>query len=141
MADLIKTFQEDHKHILDSLERIKNIVSDHVLASLALKEMKEAFLSHMSTEDSEFYLKLRRRVNLSEDLLRTLDFIIKDLESLKISSLVFFEKYCGENSQLLEKDFSVDFRHFHEKVLKRIELEETQLFPLFGKYIREISRT
>jgi len=140
MSDLIEVFKEDHQHILDSLERIKNIGTDYLSMNATLKEMKEAFLAHMSLEDAEFYVKLRRRVNLSQDLVRTLDILIKDLEELKISSLIFFEKYAVQEEEVMEKEFAQDFHNFHEKVLKRIDLEENQLFPLFGKYIKEISR-
>lgn len=139
MVDLIETFKEDHKYILGALERIKSIGTDYASMASALREMREAFLSHIGLEDTEFYVKLRRKANLNQDLIRTLDFIIKDLENLKISSLIFFEKYSGEDVPLLEKEFASDFHHFYEKVLKRIDLEENQLFPLFGRYIKGIS--
>jgi hemerythrin-like domain-containing protein len=139
MDNLIKTFQEDHRHILTALENIKNIGADYSAMSNALKEIKETFLAHMSLEDSEFYLKLRRKVKLSQDLVRTLDFLVQNLEELKISSLIFFEKYNQQEIGFMEKDFAADFHHFCEKVSRRIELEEGQLFPLFGKYIKDLS--
>src|SRR3989338_8941375 len=134
MADLISVFKEDHLHALETLEKIKNIGTDYSSMNTLLLEMKEAFLAHMSLEDTEFYINLRRRVQLSNDLVRTLDFLVKDLEDLKIAALIFFEKYASEEVGYLEKEFAADFHHFYQRVLRRIELEEEQLFPLFGKY-------
>jgi len=138
MANLIKTFKQDHQNILTTLEKIKNIGTDYPSMSSALKEIKEAFLAHMSLEDAEFYVNLRRKVQLSQDLIRTLDFLIKNLEDLKISSLIFFEKYTSQEADFMEKEFASDFHNFYEKIRKRIELEENQLFPLFGKYIKKL---
>lgn len=139
MDNLIDTFKTDHQNILNGLERIKNIGTDYSSMSSALSDMKETFLAHMGLEDAEFYVKLRRRVKLSLDLLRTLDFLIKDLEELKITSLVFFEKYTNQELESLAREFAQDFHGFYDKIVRRIDLEENQLFPLFGKYIREIS--
>lgn len=138
MADLISTFKSDHQNIRKELENIKSIGTDYASMQAALKEIKEVFLVHMSLEDSEFYVQLRRRVNLTADLLRTLDSIVKDLESLKISSLIFFEKYAKPEEDIMEREFAFDFHNFYERVLNRIDLEENQLFPLFGRYIKKL---
>jgi hypothetical protein len=140
MADIISSLREDHRHILSSLERIKNIGTDYASMREALKEMKEAFLAHVALEDTEFYVNLRRKARLSDDLIRTLDFLVRDLEGLKISSLIFFEKHAKEQTEYMERDFAADFHNFYQKVLRRVELEEEQLFPLFGKYIRQSSQ-
>jgi hypothetical protein len=139
MADIISIFKEDHRHILSSLERIKNIGTDYSSMRDGLKEIKENFLSHVALEDSEFYVNLRRKVKLNEDLVRTLDFLAKDLEELKISSLIFFEKHAGGEAEYMEKDFASDFHNFYQKVLKRVKFEEEQLFPLFGKYLKNLT--
>lgn len=138
MADLIATLKEDHRQILQTLKQVENIGTDFALMRASLNEIREAFLSHLSHEDTEFYLSLRRKVALSADLLRTLDSLIRDLEELKISSLVFFEKYSGKEALAMEKGFAADFHAFKEKLLKRIDIEENQLFPLFARYIRQL---
>lgn len=138
MANLIKTFKQDHQNILTTLEKVKNIGTDYASMSGALREIKEAFLAHMNLEDAEFYVNLRRKVQLGQDLVRTLDFLIKNLEEMKISSLIFFEKYATHEADFMEKEFALDFHNFYERVVKRIDLEENQLFPLFGRYINRL---
>ncbi len=129
MQDIIKTLEEEHQGIKSAINDLMQLRQGCPCDAEPLLRLEKLILNHISREDSEIYAPLKKLVKLTPEAGRFLDFSRRNLEDIKISALIFFEKFKGEENTLLCEGFQGDLKRLSDKLNERIELEDSKLFP------------
>lgn len=133
MPDVIETLRHEHKQIdrdLEKLERMAGACPE----SRIMEDLERVLINHVSREDEQIYRPLKKLASLSRDAEAFLAKSRQDLENVKISALVFFEKYRDGADQSLCRDFKQDFERLSRKIRARIEMEDKELFPFLTNF-------
>lgn len=131
MDDTIKILKHEHVLIEQAMERILPFAKDCTVKPEDWDAFEKLILRHVSKEDLDIYIPLRRLIKLDPDAEKFFLLSRQELEDLKISAIVFFEKYKGEKNAVDCQAFKRDFDSLANKIKKRIDFENKELFPFF----------
>lgn len=137
MADVIKILIHEHDLILKTLDELRNLEEGCPNRDL-LERFEKLLVDHVSKEDSEIYIPLRKLAALSTEADVFLTRHRRELEEVKISTLIFFEKFRGQTSALLCERFQEDLEKLSAKVRHRVNLEDKELFPFLSNFWKTI---
>jgi len=129
MTKIIDILEKEHKLIEGVLQRLAYQHKDYPIDLALLKKLEDLVLSHIAREDVEIYNSLKRIAQLAPEAIKFLDVSYLDLESIKISAIIFFEKYKDAQTQGLCAGFQKDLGRLTENLKKRIIFEDKELFP------------
>ncbi len=133
--DLIHTLAKDHRALIDEFTKLSKVVQSKNFKSLKryLKTFKVTFEIHNYSEKIQLYLYLKNYYKDSDDedfiddMIKSADKMHKDIFTFlkKYESIEFNDQYLG----LFKKELEAI-----GKILKfRIEVEESELYPLYKK--------
>ncbi len=129
MESVIDGLEKEHRLIQETMKELFGAKQECPADSETLGRLERLILKHVSREDTEIYIPLKRIEKLSSQAARFLEVSRRDLEGVKIFALIFFEKFRGEKSKILCQGFYDDLRRLEEKINKRIVMEDKELFP------------
>ena len=129
MTKVLAILEKEHKLIEGALQRLMHRDKDRPIDLPLLKKFEDLVLSHIAREDVEIYNSLKRIAQLAPKAIKFLDVSYLDLESIKISAIIFFEKYKDAMTQGLCAGFQKDLERLAENLKKRIIFEDQELFP------------
>ncbi|MFA5039328.1 MAG: hemerythrin domain-containing protein [Candidatus Omnitrophota bacterium] len=127
MSETIETLRKEHEQICRDLDELRGLTEGCPLESV-IEDLERLIVSHVSREDVEVYGPLRKLATLSSEADAFLTKSRQDLEYVKISALIFFEKYRGKSPAMCG-DFKKDLERLSGKIRARIDLENRELFP------------
>jgi hemerythrin-like domain-containing protein len=133
MDDIVKILKHEHKLIEEAIARMWPFAKGRAAKVEDLAVFEKLILKHVSKEDSEVYVPLRRLVRLPHEDEKFFLMSRQKLEDLKISVIVFFEKYKNEKNLVNSASFEADFVRLVEKIKQRVDFENNQLFPFLVK--------
>ncbi len=120
--------------VLHEVGGAQNSVSYKVVPTSSLRSFFESAAYHVNLQSEEFYQTLRELYHGSSSSLSVLDFLVKDLNVLRVELFMFGERYLGDWPSVKLKSLMSDRRHLAELFVQRIVLEENQLGPLLKRY-------
>lgn len=137
--DLIKTLKEQHIEILHDFSNLAGVLkknnSEIKDLSEELGELRTFLISHLELEDKLIYPKF---VKSKQPELNKLGRTFSE-EMLKISKsvMLFFKTYMYEEFETLKKDkvFLKEFNEIVSAVKKRVQIEETILYPTYSNFL------
>ena len=132
MTRILAILEKEHKLIEEVLQKLLQQSQDYPIDYLLLKKLEDLVLSHIAREDVEIYNSLKRIAQLAPKAIKFLDVSYLDLESIKISAIIFFEKYKDAGTKGLCAGFQKDLGRLTENLKKRIIFEDQELFPFLG---------
>jgi hemerythrin-like domain-containing protein len=129
MINAIQILEKEHGLINAALQKLLSEKKDYPVDTVLLKKLEELVLNHIAREDVEIYNSLKRIAKLAPQAVQFLNLSHLDLESIKISAIVFFEKYKDAGTEKSCKGFQKDLERLTENIGKRITFEDEKLFP------------
>lgn len=126
MEDIIRVLESGQKKIADDFNSLLKCGSTG--PELFLK-LEQSVMNHISKFEAEVYAPLRKLIKLSEEEERVLDESRRDLDDIKILSLVFFEKFKGEDAALSSQGFKDDAARLLQRLNVRFKKESEHFFP------------
>jgi hypothetical protein len=129
VKDILDQLREEHGRIEATIRSLLGGRSGCPSGKGFLDLMEELIINHVSREDSGIYGPLKKISRISPDAAGFLEISRRQLEEIKILSLVFFEKYKGEKEGALCAGFHGDLERLGEKIRARIAFEDEELFP------------
>ena len=129
MNKVLKILEKEHELIDGALQRLMYQNKDCPINPALLKKFEDLVLSHIAREDVEIYNSLKRIAQLAPEAIKFLDVSYLDLESIKISAIIFFEKYKDAHTEKSCVGFQKDLARLAENLKKRIIFEDQKLFP------------
>ncbi len=129
MTKVLAILEKEHKLIEGILQKLLDQTKDYPIDSFLLKKFENLVLSHIAREDVEIYNSLKRIAQLAPKAIKFLDVSYLELESIKISAIIFFEKYKDAETERLCAGFQKDLKRLAENLKKRIIFEDEELFP------------
>ncbi len=139
MTQLISQLKQEHVEIMHTFASIKSGIAsgkpgDGDLIK-ELRELKDVLVGHLGLEDKMLYPALAKSGEEGKKLGE--QFSGEMLEISKIA-LAFFGKYMSETvSDLLKSsEFRKELNDIVKAVSKRVNAEETVLFPAYEKYCK-----
>ena len=132
--DTVKGITEGHRSIVAALDQVYSVSRSYPKAILKLHELNDMLSSHIGRQDREFYEQLTSFYADDNKTSKMLEFLIYDLNELRIQHLEFFDKYLYGVSERGARNFSKDLKEFGDKIVLRVTMEEDYLFPLLKNY-------
>lgn len=127
MDDVIQALKKEHQLIHAAIGRLLGAAETCPSDPGALAGLERLILNHISKEDAQIYIPFKK---ISEfQAAKFFDLSRRHLEEIKILALVFFEKYKGEESEILSRGFAKDLHALAARIEERIDFEEKELFP------------
>lgn len=133
------SFRLSHEALLGSIVQVQSTARNYLQAKPALFELNERMKAFFGREDEEFYNQLKNFFAEDREVLKMIEFLIHDLNDLKIQFLIFSEKHAGDLANQSGRNFVKDFRDFSSAVIARVKMEEDRLIPLLAR-INETER-
>lgn len=130
---LIESFVKGHQMILSNIGRAQQNIRSYNQAYKDINELSEVLLTHWERQSEQFFILLKNFYKEDRESLKMLEFLIYDLKEIKISYLVFADKYIKKNGCAQERSFPKDFDSFCRSVISRLNIEEEYLLPLMKK--------
>lgn len=132
--DLIDHLVADHRRLLEIYGEIKTAfdAANYKQVSQGLDELRRGLQSHLLTENVRMYIYLDRHLSNNEfnsDLIRGFR---REMDAIGKVAMTFLKKYeaIGVDNELA-KAFAKDFETIGSVLVKRIEKEERDLYPLY----------
>jgi len=130
MTNLIEELKNEHKIILDILDRVKTLGISSKTGQEELISARDLLISHMNKEDEKYYPALTRAAANNKDLKIMLDYFVKDMEVVSNNAMNLFNKYSQGGD---EAEFAGDFKLLYMTLKDRIRTEEETLFKKFNQ--------
>jgi hemerythrin-like domain-containing protein len=135
--DLIAQLKEEHVQIVRLFEETESYASgknpNGSNLNSSMNEWKEVLIQHLKLEDEALYPKFKN--SESEECKNLGEKFSEEMSTISKAALVFFDKYNStESSDLINnEEFVNELAEIINVIKKRVEVEETILFPAFGK--------
>jgi hypothetical protein len=130
MSKLIEELKNEHKIILDILDRVKTLGIASRTGQEKLLSARDLLIAHMNKEDEQYYSTLKRAAESDRGLKITLDYFIKDMEDVSKRAMQLFNKYSTGGD---EAEFAGDVKLLYMMLKDRIRTEEENLFQKFHR--------
>ncbi len=138
--ELIQQLKREHVKILQGFESIKEGIakgkSGDVDLINQLRDLKYTLVVHLDLEDTRIYPGL---INAGGEAKKLGEKFSAEMLGISKTALVFFGKYMSEKIADLVKSsvFRKELDAVIQAVTKRIDAEETILFPAYEKYYKK----
>ncbi|MFC1467182.1 hemerythrin domain-containing protein [Verrucomicrobiota bacterium] len=126
MPELIENLKLDHAELSELFRDIAILGVTSEEGQKKLLDAKAALLAHLKKEDDELYPVLWEMAKERDDLKHTLDLFADDMSNVTKTISAFFEKHVGGEHGT---DFKEEFIEVYLILTKRINFEESTLFP------------
>lgn len=133
MSDLIESFKNEHKTLLEELNKVKEIGVVSPEGRGRLFSLKDYLLVHLQKEDESVYSALKAAARDNQRIARLLEVFAHDLEEITDQAAQFFLKHSTEGPDLV---FAGDFGELFGSIKGRIRREENILFTEFEQLNR-----
>jgi hypothetical protein len=133
MSDLIESFKNEHKTLLEGLYQIKEMGVVSPEGRSRLFSLKDYLLVHLQKEDEFLYSALKAAARGNQRIARLLELFAQDLEEITDKAAQFFAKHSTEGPDLV---FAGDFGELFGAIKGRIRREENILFTEFEQLNR-----
>ena len=131
MPQLIEEFKSAHVEISDIFRQTAQLGITSEEGRKKLFHAKSTLFAHLKKEDEKLYPILWKEAENNQDLKLKLESFAKDMDAVTRTILAFFEKYSGGEHEI---DFKNDFVKIYLALTRRINNEESKLFPEYEKY-------
>ena len=129
--NLISILKNDHQKLLKVYTNINKAMekNDFVQATYEVKKFISEYNKHILLEDTNLYIVLEEKYKNKKQILKTIEKIEKDMNSITRAISFFERKYKTINYE--NRDiFMEEFKHIGQVLTERVELEEERLYPL-----------
>ena len=130
MDTLITKLKEEHKQLLETLDKINQLGVSSPQGMVLLFSIKNALLDHLEKEDLLLYPVLQAAAEHHPKLKDTLNLFAKDMEKITETATVFFNTYENGSSGV---KFATDFGTMLGTLRVRIRREESILYAEYEK--------
>jgi len=128
---LVLKLQKEHKELVRLVTEIVNAY-DTGEKQLLLKKLiglKNLALTHLMTEDVEFYILLKDSQRSTKEIENLVHKFEEDFGTIKLALINFFNKYTDKDKDsLYDSKFMAEFKNIVAVLSRRIEFEETHLY-------------
>lgn len=143
MNELNKNFlnelRNEHKEFGRLLEDVNGFIQKKDIQGIAshMDLLKNGLLAHLKKEDNRVYTELtnvakEKKIAMVEITVNTFSTAMKGIAT---RTLKFFDKYYSKDEvERLLTGFPKDFQVVNEDIRKRINNEESVLYPMYDKY-------
>lgn len=132
--DTVKGIAKGHGAIVAAIDQVYSVSRSYPKAISKLHALDDMLASHIGRQDREFYEQLTSFYADDCKASKMLEFLIYDLNELRIQHLGFFDKYLYGVSGIGVRNFPKDLKGFGDKIILRLTMEEDYLFPLLENY-------
>ncbi|MDH5681306.1 MAG: hemerythrin domain-containing protein [Spirochaetota bacterium] len=130
MSELVNELKKEHDILVTVLNEVKEIGISSQEGKDKLSAAKNGLLAHLKKEDEQLYPKLRVAATSNEQLQRTLDHFLREMEEISSFAIEFFGKYESGGEGV---EFIRDFGKLIGGLRGRIRREENILYPEYDK--------
>lgn len=130
MTKLIEELKNEHAHLAETLNQVKELGFTSKEGQEALLTARTSFLEHLKKEDKQLYPVLNRTAKNDPKLRRTMEIFAKDMDQISEAANQFFNKYKGVDSSL---EFARDFGHLLAVLKQRITKEENVIYEQYDQ--------
>ncbi len=129
---LIGKFARDHKELAGHIEKVYRHFERGEEAKVVktLKRMQKKALNHFMEEDLKLYWYLRKHYSEDPSALMTIRNFEEEIKPIQKEVILFFDRYTEQGAKL-DGRFKQGFDEIVKRLVKRIEAEEAQLYPLY----------
>jgi hypothetical protein len=132
--DLIDHLVADHRRLLEVYGEIKTAfdAADYKQVSQGLDELRRNLQGHLLTENVRMYIYLDRHLANNEFNSELIRGFRREMDAIGKVAMTFLKKYeaIGVDNELAGA-FAKDFETIGSVLVKRIEKEERDLYPLY----------
>ena len=130
MSELVDELKNEHKSIVEILNKVNNIgISIEEVQSILIGA-KSSLLAHLKKEDEQLYPVLIEAAERDADLKLTLEVFASDMNIVSKAALDFFDKYSeGVQQQTIANDFRRLFTLLSQRIIK----EENIIFTKYDE--------
>ncbi len=138
MSLLIEEFKYSHFEISNIFMQVVKLGIMSEESRKKLFHIKATLLAHLKKEDEELYPILWKEAENNQDLKLKLESFAREMDSVTSTITAFFKKYFdGEFEDDFKNDLKNNFKNDFKKMFiiltKRINREESELFPEYIK--------
>ena len=137
--DYLMELKGEHKIVGRLIEEIKGLIQKKDAQGIAahMGTLKSGLLVHLKKEDDKLYRDLLQEAkdkNL-ELVTITVNTFSTAMKGIAARILRFFDKYPNKDEIIKHvAEFNGDFQGVYEDILKRVNNEETVLYPMYEKH-------
>ena len=137
--DYLMELKGEHKIVGRLIEEIKGLIQKKDAQGIAahMGTLKSGLLVHLKKEDDKLYRDLLQEAkdkNL-ELVTITVNTFSTAMKGIAARILKFFDKYPNKDEIIKHvAEFNGDFQGVYEDILKRVNNEETVLYPMYEKH-------
>lgn len=137
--NFLNELKNEHKAVGRLLEDIKGFIQTKDTQGVVahMNSLKNSLLAHLRKEDDRVYTELTKvakeqKIQMVEVTVNTFSTAMKGIAT---RVLKFFDKYPNKDEiARLTTEFHRDFQGVYDDILKRVNNEETVLYPMYEKY-------
>ncbi len=137
--NFLNELKNEHKAVGRLLEDIKGFIQTKDTQGIVARmgSLKNSLLAHLKKEDDKVYIELvkvakEQKIQMVEITVNTFSTAMKGIAT---RVLKFFDKYPnGDIVARLLTELPKDFQAVYDDILKRVNNEETVLYPMYEKY-------
>ena len=120
-----------HQLTMDAIAQAQTEMKSDKFAVARIKIFCDYAIRHVSVQSEGFYRILKAHHHGNSSALKKIGFFEDDLKELRVNLFVFIEKYFSDKPVRNMRPLIADFKEISENILNRINVENSQLLPLF----------
>ena len=132
MTDLITELKNEHTYLVETLQKVKDLLITTREGQETLLSAKEAFLKHIKKEDEKLYPVLEKAAVNDSALKEVIDNFIKEMNIVSKTTIEFFDKYSNGGK---DERFAADFARLYIKLSRRIKNEEEIIYKKYDEIV------
>lgn len=133
MTNLITELKNEHIYLVETLNKVKDLLITTKEGQETLRFAKEAFLKHIKKEDEKLYPALEKAEVNDSALKELVDDFIKEMNIVSKTTIEFFDKYSNGGDG---ERFAADFARLYIKLSRRIKKEEEIVYKKYDELIQ-----
>jgi hypothetical protein len=128
---IVKKWKKEHEEIVILATEVVEEYSKNNInkAKKKMKELNSKTVSHLMSEDIEFYKIMRDQNRLTEKTLKEINSFKKSFSGVKLDLMIFLKEH-SKDSVVLNDDFFKKFTSIVDLLGERIQFEEENLYRL-----------
>ena len=127
--------QKNHRLILGCLDEIYQSMRSYNQIKPVLRTFQNILLSHFGEQNKDFFDRIRPTLDGDREKMKILEFLIYNLDDIKIKTLAFLDEYPADISDTHPHNFPQNFMEYSEEVRVRLKLEEDYLFGFLSELL------
>ena len=137
-SGLIRNLEEDHEKLVEIYGRVWSEgyeKKDFSTLGNLLSEFKSVFQSHLLKENVKFYAYLEQSMTNDAHSLSVVKEFRRDMNDIANAVISFCKKYERPTyTQSAIEQFKKDYEGIGQALVRRVQLEERDLYSLYGPY-------